>query len=75
MSLHDLPPARKPRRLGLYAPFILLLVAIVAWSGFWFYARAQAQSRMDGYVAALKQAGYVVTWRDRVLGGHPGAAA
>ena len=71
MSLHDLPPTRKPSRLGLYAPFVLLLIAIVAWSGLWFWARGEAQARMDAAVADLQRAGYAVTWKDRVLGGYP----
>jgi hypothetical protein len=71
MSLHDLPTARKPSRLGLYAPFVLLLIAIVGWSGFWFWARGEARTRMDAAVADLKRAGYAVTWKDRALGGYP----
>jgi len=71
MSLHDLPTPRKPNRLGLYAPFILLLVAIAGWTAFWFYARGQAQVRMDTAVADLKRAGYEITWKDRALGGYP----
>ena len=71
MSLPDPPPPRKPSRLGLYGPFILLVIAIVAWSGFWFYARGQAQTRLDAAVADLKRAGYTVTWKDRTLGGYP----
>jgi hypothetical protein len=71
MSLHDLPSPRKPSRLGLYVPFVLLLIAIVAWSGLWFWARGEAQARMDAAVADLQRAGYAVTWKDRVLGGYP----
>jgi hypothetical protein len=71
MSLHDLPSPRKPSHIGLYAPFILLLIGIVAWSGFWFWARGEAQSRIDAAVADLQRAGYAVTWKERTLGGYP----
>lgn len=71
MSLHDLPPPRKPRRLGLYLPFALLVIAIVAWTVFWLWARGEARVRMDAAVAALKSAGYEVAWKDRTLGGYP----
>jgi hypothetical protein len=71
MSVHDLPPARKLRRLGLYAPFVLLAVAFVAWSGVWFWARDAAQKRMDAAVADLARAGYPVTWKTREVGGYP----
>jgi len=69
--VHDLPPPRKPRRLGLYLPFLLLLLAIVAWSGFWLWARDQARARMDAAVADLKSAGYQIDWKDRAIGGYP----
>ncbi|MDB5422727.1 MAG: hypothetical protein JWQ29_143, partial [Phenylobacterium sp.] len=71
MSLPDPPPPRKPRRLGLYGPFILLAIAIVGWSGFWFWARGQAAQRMDAAVGELKRAGYAVSWKERTLGGYP----
>ena len=71
MSLPDPAPPRKPRRLGLYAPFAVLLVAIIAWSGFWVWARGQAVKRMDVAVANLKEAGYTLGWKDRRVGGYP----
>lgn len=71
MSLHDLPPPRKPRRLGLYLPFALLVIAIIAWTVFWLWARGEARARMDAAVADLKSAGYAVSWKDRSLGGYP----
>jgi hypothetical protein len=71
MSLPDPLPARKPRRLGLYGPFILLLLAVLAWSGFWFYARMETGRRLDLAAAQLRAAGYEVSWKERRLGGYP----
>ena len=71
MSLHDPGPARKPRRLGLYLPFALLLAAAIAWSGFWLWARAETRARMDQAVADLARAGYQIGWKDRAIGGYP----
>ncbi len=71
MSLHDTPPARKPNRLGLYLPFILLVVAMLAWSVFWFWAKGETARRMDLAVAGFKAAGYEITWSRRTLGGYP----
>ena len=71
MSLPDPAPARKPSRLGLYAPIAVLLVLIVGWSGLWLAARSQAQSRMDAAVADLGRAGYQIGWRERDIGGYP----
>jgi hypothetical protein len=71
MSLPDPRPGRKLSRLGLYGPFILLGVAAVAWTGAWFWARGEAQTRMDAAVAGLAQAGYPITWKTREVGGYP----
>lgn len=71
MSLPDLPPARKRSRLGLYLPFAIALLVVVAWSAAWLWARGEARARMDAGVAVLKAAGYEVTWQDRQIVGFP----
>jgi hypothetical protein len=71
MSVPDPTPSRKPRRLFLYLPFVLLLVAAAAWTGFWVYARSAAQARMDAAVAELGRAGYRIAWGKRSIGGYP----
>lgn len=69
MPDNDAP--RKHRRLGLWLPFGFVLIAAVAWSALWVYARSQAASRMDAAVAALKTAGYEISWRERAITGYP----
>lgn len=71
MSVPETPPARKPSRWGLYLPFILLLIAALAWSGFWFWMRIQTADRMDATAQALRDAGYEVSWSARSIGGYP----
>ncbi len=71
MSVPDTKPARKPRRLGLVLPFALLILAIVVWSGFWFWTRIQTGDRMDQAAEALRSAGYEVSWETRSIGGYP----
>lgn len=71
MSLHDPLAARKPRRLGLYLPFLLLILAAIAWSVFWFWTRGEVEKRMDAAVADLSRSGYQVSWSRRSLGGYP----
>lgn len=71
MSLPDPLAARKPRRLGLYLPFALLLLAAAAWTIFWFWARGEVQKRLDASVADLGRAGYEVSWKERSIGGFP----
>ncbi|MDP3175186.1 MAG: DUF2125 domain-containing protein, partial [Phenylobacterium sp.] len=67
----DTAPPRKHGRLGLYAPFAILLVAIVAWTGYWFWARIQTRETLDLQAQALRAAGYEVSWKTRSLGGYP----
>jgi hypothetical protein len=71
MSMPDPHVTGKPRRLGLYLPFALLLVAIVAWSGFWLWARGELARRLDAASASLAAQGYEVAWKDRKIGGYP----
>jgi len=71
MSLPDPTPARKPRRLGLYIPFGLLLALIVLWSAAWVWARGAALKQMDASVAELNRAGFDIAWKERDFGGYP----
>jgi hypothetical protein len=71
MTLHDTPAPRKHSRWGLYIPFLLLAVVVIAWSAAWFWLRDQAVQRMDAGAAALRQAGYTVTWQERRISGFP----
>ena len=72
MSLPDPATPGKPvSRLGLYIPFALLGLFIVALSVGWFWARGQVVARMDRSVEGLKQAGYQIEWKDRRLSGYP----
>ena len=71
MSLPDPSPGRKLRYWGLLTPFMLLGLAVAAWSGFWIWARGQTVARMDAYATGLAQAGYPVTWKTRTVYGYP----
>ncbi|MFP5448309.1 MAG: DUF2125 domain-containing protein [Alphaproteobacteria bacterium] len=71
MSVPDPAPARKPRRLGLILPFVLLFLAMIVWSGFWFWTRIQVGDRMDATAETLRSAGYEVSWGTRSIGGYP----
>jgi len=70
-SLPDPIPARKSRRLGLYAPYVLLLAGVAVWSLFWVIARNQASSRLDAAAQQLRAAGYEASWSERTVGGYP----
>ena len=56
----DTASPRKRRRWGLYIPFIIALVAVVAWTGVWIYAHAEAgrqipTNRLAKMPAAMQQ--------------------
>lgn len=69
--LPDLDPPRKHGRKGLYIPFVIALIVVVVWSGFWLYARREAATQMDASVEMLRKAGYDISWKERRLTGYP----
>jgi len=71
MPLFTSQPRTRPRRLGLYGPFILLLVAVIAWSIGWLWMRDQVYRNLDTFRSNMAQAGYDVTWRARSVWGYP----
>jgi hypothetical protein len=64
-------PRRKPRRLGLYAPWAALVIAAAAWSLAWLWMMHATQSRLDATAASLRKAGWTVAWDSRSVGGYP----
>jgi len=62
---------RKPRRWGLYVPFIIAGVVVVAWTGLWIHARGEAGRRMDAAADQMRAAGFQVTWAERRITGYP----
>jgi len=72
MTLHDQNPPRKPaRRFWLYAPYVVLLVAIVGWSLAWVWIRSEIAGRMDATASRLREAGFVMDWTSRRIDGYP----
>ncbi|MFZ5670815.1 MAG: DUF2125 domain-containing protein [Pseudomonadota bacterium] len=71
MSLPDRPAARKPRRMGLFLPWLLFLLLAGGWSVGWFVLRDQAVARLDAGVERLRASGYQVAWSERAIGGFP----
>lgn len=71
MSVPDPTAPRKLSRLRIYVTFGIAIVAVIAWTGAWIWARGEVKARMDAGVAMLKQAGYEVAWKDRDIGGYP----
>ncbi|MBR0847898.1 DUF2125 domain-containing protein [Bradyrhizobium diazoefficiens] len=62
---------RRRSRLGLFIAPVLLLVLAAAWSGFWFYAAAQAEIAADAWRAQEAKAGRIYDCARRSIAGFP----
>jgi hypothetical protein len=63
-----------PRRRPLWRLFImpvLLVVAAIAWSGFWFYAASQVDVRADAWRAQEARSGRIYDCAKRSVAGFP----
>ncbi|HEV2559547.1 MAG TPA: DUF2125 domain-containing protein [Microvirga sp.] len=58
-------------RFWLYAPFVLLGLVAVAWTGAWTLIRGRVVEGADRWLAAEAQAGRQWTCQDRQVGGYP----
>jgi hypothetical protein len=71
MTMPALSDPSKPRRWGLWLPYILLAAALVAWSAYWLVLKSQVEGRLDQEAESLRRAGYEVAWSRRSIGGYP----
>ena len=58
-------PRKKPKRLWLYLPFILLVLLAGAYSALWVASSSQLAAAVDARAASLRQSGYVVELSER----------
>jgi hypothetical protein len=70
MSDHSLAPRRRRRWPVFVAPG-LLLIAAIAWSGFWFYAASQVDVVADAWRAREVKSGRVFDCAHRSVAGFP----
>jgi len=66
--------AMAPRRYQRWRIFIapvLLLLAALAWSGFWYFAASQVDAQADAWRAREARAGRVFDCARRSVGGFP----
>ena len=63
--------ARRRSRRGLFIAPVLLLIAAVAWSGFWFYAASKAEVAADAWAAREAKSGRVFDCAKRSIAGFP----
>lgn len=62
---------RPPSRAWLYAPFVVLGLVAIAWSGFWFYAKGKSEEVLDSIFAREAGLGRIWTCKDRSISGFP----
>ncbi|MGI8840186.1 MAG: prephenate/arogenate dehydrogenase family protein [Caulobacteraceae bacterium] len=60
-----------PRRLGLYAPFVVLLAFALAWSAGWLALRGEILRRMDAARRPASVSGRTLDWTSREVSGFP----
>ncbi len=53
-------PIRHSRR-GLFTPFIIVGLLLVAWTGWWFYLTSQIETRLEDRAEALRQGGWTIS--------------
>jgi len=63
--------AVKRRRLGLYGPFVLLLLAVLGWSALWFYGRWRINAELDMLIEREASIGRNWICPDRSITGFP----
>ena len=70
MSDMTIAPRRRSR-FGLYFMPVLVLIAAIAWTGFWFFAASQVGVQADAWRAQEARAGRVYDCANRSVAGYP----
>ena len=64
-------PHKKHSRFWLFAPYVALLVVVLAWSGFWMVETWRVEHDLQRRVADIQKQGYVAQWSSMKVGGYP----
>ena len=68
-------PVSAPRRRrplwGVFVAPVLLLIAAVAWSGFWLYSASKVDSTTDAWREREARSGRIYDCANRSVGGYP----
>lgn len=56
---------------GFLIAAVILAAAIAGWTGFWFYARHQALTALDGWRSDLEKTGYRISYDTPRFSGYP----
>jgi hypothetical protein len=70
MTYHpELAPRRRSWLIAM--PLMLVIVLGMGWSGFWYWAAGQAETRINDWQAQQASAGRVFTCGKQTVGGYP----
>lgn len=64
-------PVRHPRRWPVFLPLALVVVLAAAWSGFWYFAAAKAETALAAWREREAKAGRVHNCASQSIGGYP----
>jgi hypothetical protein len=62
---------KKPSRLGLILPFVLLLLVVGGWTAWWFFAAGRLNAGVDKWIARQAEKGAEFSYAGRSLTGYP----
>ena len=62
---------KKPRRFWLFAPYVLVLIALIAWTGLWWVEKVKLQRAVTDQAAALSAQGYTASFSRMTVTGWP----
>src|SRR5215469_9678286 len=65
------PQPKRPRRFWLFAPYVALLIAVLAWSAFWWAESGRLQRKVVDEAKALQTQGDVAQWSSIKVDGYP----
>jgi hypothetical protein len=66
------PPARPPRRsYAVFIPLGVVVVAALAWTGFWFHAASIARATLSGWQEREAKLGRLFRCGSQTTGGYP----
>jgi hypothetical protein len=67
----SIPQPSRPRRFWLWAPYVALLAAVVAWTGVWWTMKTRVETALADQAARLRAQGYAVSWSGLKVAGWP----
>jgi hypothetical protein len=62
---------QKTGRLGLYAPFAIVAIGLVAWTGVWFHMKAEVSKRLFALAHQTGASGGAFAWSRLAVDGWP----